>query len=274
MKQDANCNKPKQVQSNNINYHKRTHPPSNKAAYSAAHHFASSKLICHYCKQRHAITRCNEFLALTIDERRKQMEKRNLCINCFRGNHESSEYKATSACSICNTMGHHTLLHKDVAVRTTEPMTTNHELPSASSNSCLHHTEPDVLLSTAIILVEDSVGSFHRCRCLLDVGSQLNLLSRAFFEKLNTARLNIKMSIFGVKANHSQTSHMTDVVIHSLHAPYKKNIRCHILERVTANIPINTFYKSKIQIPQDMVLADPQFNVSQPVDMILGAEVF
>lgn len=49
-----------------------------------AHHAAIATLACHYCQKSHVINRCNEFLALSVEERRKQAEKRNLCRGCLR----------------------------------------------------------------------------------------------------------------------------------------------------------------------------------------------
>lgn len=276
MKQDSNNGKFKQTPFN-TGQPRKVQPTIHKAAYSATNNSVPAKLSCHYCKQRHVITKCNEFLALSVEQRRKQIEKRNLCVNCFRDNHKTPDCKATT-CKVCNTSGHHTLLHRDKAPSVTitqpQPVIPNAELSSTSSNSCIQNTEPDVILSTAIILIEDSTGNLHRCRCLLDVGSQLNLLSKSLSEKLNTVKLNTNMSIWGVNASYSQTSQMTDVIIHSLHTPYKKGIRCHVIEKVTTNIPVNSFVKTKIQIPQQFNLADSQFNVSQPIDLIVGAEVF
>lgn len=66
---------------------------------------------------------------------------------------------------------------------------------------------------------------------------------------------------------------MTDIKILSLHTSYKTKIRCHILDCVTANIPINSLNKASIHIP-DYVKADPKFNISQTIDLILGAGIF
>lgn len=40
------------------------------------------------------------------------------------------------------------------------------------------------------------------------------------------------------------------------------------------NIPVHSFKREKIRIPEEVRLADPDFNVNQPVDLILNADVF
>ncbi|XP_018323619.1 uncharacterized protein LOC108735897 [Agrilus planipennis] len=47
-----------------------------------------------------------------------------------------------------------------------------------------------------------------------------------------------------------------------------------ITERVTSNLPIVSFNTENLSIPSDICLANPDFNKSRPVDLLLGAEVF
>lgn len=241
-----------------------------------SHHVITSKLICYYCKCNHAITRCSEFLALSVPERHKQVQKRSLCQNCLRDNHDSSACKSVIPCKLCNRTGHHTLLHRDIEIRLGSSSSKPPEViaSSVTASSYSKRTEPNVILSTAVVLAEDSRGNFHKCRCLLDVGSQLNLLSSKFKEKLNLKTDKVKMSVCGIGETCTNVSESTNIVIKSVHTQFTAKINCYISERVTVDLSTASFDLSQFIIPDNVQLADPQFNVSGPIDLIIGAEVF
>jgi hypothetical protein len=43
---------------------------------------------------------------------------------------------------------------------------------------------------------------------------------------------------------------------------------------VTENLPAQTFSSKALNLPQSLQLADPHFNVSGPIDMLMGAQLF
>lgn len=153
-------------------------------------HVTAAKFSCHYCKQNHNIVKCEEFLVMSVSERRRQVEKRGLCLKRLRTNHVTKDCKVTSACRVCNEKDHHTLLHQDrvVTSENSEPQ------PSTSQFSTNHHCfqtrEPSVILSTAVVFIQDEVGNNQKCRCLLDMGSQLNLISKSICERLKLKTFN------------------------------------------------------------------------------------
>ncbi|CAH2009395.1 unnamed protein product [Acanthoscelides obtectus] len=52
------------------------------------------------------------------------------------------------------------------------------------------------------------------------------------------------------------------------------DINCLVIPRITDKLPIVSFDSSSLNIPRDTELADPQFNISDEVDILLGSEVF
>jgi hypothetical protein len=55
-----------------------------------------------------------------------------------------------------------------------------------------------VLLSTALTYVKNNKNNFHKCRALLDVGSQSNIIKESLAKKLNLNLSNNNISIQGV----------------------------------------------------------------------------
>ncbi|KAH0814817.1 hypothetical protein GEV33_007974 [Tenebrio molitor] len=46
------------------------------------------------------------------------------------------------------------------------------------------------------------------------------------------------------------------------------------IDKVTENLPAQTFSSNALNLPQSLQLADPHFNVSGPIDMLMGAQLF
>ncbi|CAG7819937.1 unnamed protein product, partial [Allacma fusca] len=79
---------------------------------------------------------------------------------------------------------HHTMIHEETySTKPTAPAGESKSKDEASS----HHSLGDdtqVLLGTAILLVEDAEGHMLRCRALLDSGSQASFISEDCFTRL------------------------------------------------------------------------------------------
>lgn len=162
--------------------------------YNRASHAMSAKFVCYFCKGRHFISQCQKFLSLSIPDRINEAKNRKWCLNCLRNNHAINNCKATG-CSICKSCLHHTLLHEEQAetkIATTRTVTQS-AIPQASANYC--RSSKHVVLSTAFIKVLDFFGNYQQCRSLLDVGSQLNLISKATCERLNLKTKRNKMLV-------------------------------------------------------------------------------
>lgn len=204
-----------------------------------------------------------------MGERRSQVNKRKLCFICIRKNHAATMCKTSTRCKVCNDKGHHTFLHLDVVNNSTvETMNT-----SSSINHCSPHNVQDVVLSTAVVFVKDFSGRFHECRCLLDPGSQLNLLSY-MCRRLNLKLGKTKISVLRVAGACNTILQTADITIKSLNSSYQTNILCYVTERPTSNVPINSFKIKRIEIPEDISLADPKFNINGSIDLILNARIF
>lgn len=226
----------------------------------------TNNLSCYFCKKPHPVNKCEDFLKLSITERFNEIKKRNMCTNCFRLNHRSSECKA-SGCRICHSR-HHTLLH----VFRTIPEVQATSTPIA--NCCTSFSKSQVLLSTAIVLVKDASGNFKKCRSILDGGSQVSILSQAMCNLLNVETKRTNLTITGINDTCSNTVKTANIILRSLHHPYETSLECCVLQNVTANLPTESFDKSGLEIPERVNLADPNFNENGPIDLLLGANVF
>ncbi|CAI6352636.1 unnamed protein product [Macrosiphum euphorbiae] len=131
-----------------------------------------------------------------------------------------------------------------------------------------------VMLSTAVIKVYDKMGNAIHCRALLDSGSQNNFVTEYMAQTLQLGRNKIKSDVSGIgQSVHTITSAVT-VKIRSRTSDYEKTISCLILPRLTNDIPAQVIDPKRINVPDNIVLADKAYNKPQKIDMLLGNELF
>ncbi|KAJ8944266.1 hypothetical protein NQ318_009643 [Aromia moschata] len=234
---------------------------------------------CNFCKGTHLIYRCRDFLKLTAKLRFKEVKRLNLCTNCLRTDHTVSDCKSGS-CRVC-AKKHNSLLHFDEVdttkgnqgqqpsntVSQTESVSQTNQLDSNQERSVNTHCSVPrqlyVLLSTAIVQLEGNKGNKITCRALLDSGSQSNFIVSNLAQRLGTRITKINWPVTGI--NQSTTN---------IHSRTEACVKSPLNDKITQNIPTISFDLSKLDIPSDITLADPDFSKSAPIDVLLGAEIF
>ncbi|CAK9810555.1 hypothetical protein ANTQUA_LOCUS6474 [Anthophora quadrimaculata] len=181
-----------------------------------------------------------------------------------------------STCRKCGKK-HHTLLHLE-----------NHSFKNINENS--NTTDPtssqavaliassefknEVLLSTARLLILDKNNRIHECRVLLDPGSQRNFITERFAAYLRLPKnpLNIKAS--GIGRQENRIKYAVEAQINSANSKFKCKATFLTLPEITSPLPSRTFDKGILRIPENLVLADPLFNKSSNIDLLLGEYLY
>lgn len=82
------------------------------------------------------------------------------------------------------------------------------------------------------------------------------------------------MTLTGINGRNKIINERVSFVIKSKHNNFKTNITCLVLEKIVDDLPNITVDINKEKIPNNIKLADPNFNVSTPIDMLIGATLF
>jgi hypothetical protein len=239
---------------------------------SSKHQSSSNSVIinkqsCAFCKKtNHSLHQCTSFLRLSTDEKLKQVISLKLCENCLRSNHSTANCKSNNTCRDCKNR-HHTLLH---GTKTQ----INDSVPSTSTVSHCNAQHSENLLLTAVVLVKDCHEKYHQCRALLDAGSQSNFITRHLTNKLKLKTIPITHKIIGINAQPSNVTESVNINIKSICSDYGSNLNCLVLSKITGNLPLTSFSKEGLRIPQHLELADKAFNVKGPIDLLLGTGLF
>ncbi|UYV66056.1 hypothetical protein LAZ67_3006301 [Cordylochernes scorpioides] len=232
---------------------------------------------CILCHQIHKLNDCHRFINLPLPKKWELVKKHKLCQNCLRANHEISKCLITSRCKNCK-QNHHTLLHEYNSEPSIPQPTTSQEMLISTNTICNVmplETETNILLSTALIKVKAKDGSFVLCRALVDNGSQICLISEQCCHKLGLEKMKNSYTLKGVGdivVNNSTSQVEIEFTPH--HNDQLFSARAFVVGRVTADLPNFQIQSADFPHLENLLLADPEFYVTKPIDLILGADTF
>ena len=155
----------------------------------------------------------------------------------------------------------------------------SHEEKSSLFPQSLHrYVNNEVLLSTAEVLILEPSGRYTKCRVLLDSGSQVSFITSACAMKLNLETTKTHLHVQGIGDSIADpVGYFTRLTLRSFHDPtYNCEIKAYLVPRVTGDLPTVSFTDAMYKWPHLSVLrlADPQYNLSRRVDLLLGADAF
>ena len=225
---------------------------------------------CGLCGGNHFVLFCGAYKAKSASERREALVTANLCFNCL-GRHQVAECPSDKRCQRCERK-HHTSIHEDDEVSDTPE-----ELPVSTNTSRLETPAlPAVLLATARIQVLPPDGEPQEVRALIDQGSEVSLVSEALAQQLRLPRGPSSIRIVGIGGRHSERAHG------QVRLEFKARSTCAGHQTTTALVlPRITSYQPRLGTRtgswahlDGLVLADPDFTGDDPIDVLLGADVY
>uniref|UniRef100_A0A182R2X9 Peptidase A2 domain-containing protein n=1 Tax=Anopheles funestus TaxID=62324 RepID=A0A182R2X9_ANOFN len=154
------------------------------------------------------------------------------------------------------------------------------ECPCERIITCLNHAYLKPLvdiaenLSTAIVYVLTRNKFRVPARELIDSGAQMTLISERLAQQLHLPREAMHMPIAGIGTSVSQVeSHVLTKLI-SFNSSFECVLHFMVLPKLFPRLPSVSVIVNEWNIANNIKLADPQFNVSSEIDLMLGAEIF
>ncbi|XP_017797129.1 PREDICTED: uncharacterized protein LOC108578330, partial [Habropoda laboriosa] len=174
---------------------------------------------------------------------------------------------------------HHKLLHRVSAPRSNT--TTSEESKQSKPNtttSCVAHSDrsplEQVVLSTAVVHIEDKQGQRIPCRALLDSGSQSNFITYKLCKKLGIRYEPTDVQVSGLAGKANTIKERVNVRITSTVNSFSANISCLAIKNITQDMPNVVLDRLVKCRPSHIPLADPQFDNGRQIDMLIGAGLF
>ncbi|XP_055714979.1 uncharacterized protein LOC129809188 [Phlebotomus papatasi] len=276
-----NENKPKKQQQNGAQ------PKDNKKNFHI-----STNSACEICNAPHKIFMCKKFKDLTPQQRKDQVKQHKLCYNCLSSHHRYEDCSSTKTCKQCNGK-HNTLLHFNKAKKEqgeSQPSTSAHHSdvqenePEQGDNNnhqkdviSLYVKPKQKILPTALIKIRAHNGRWDIFRALVDTGSAETFISEEAVQNLALPRQKINAPIQGIgQASAGISKYSVELQIKPR---FPSNIALHeralVLPKLTGMMPSRSISATATKhINNNMILADPTFNIPGPIDLILGINLY
>ncbi|UYV62399.1 hypothetical protein LAZ67_2000421 [Cordylochernes scorpioides] len=237
---------------------------------------------CILCKSgHHPLYMCNLFCKMPLKEKLNVVKGHKLCFNCLRKGHFSWNCRLNQRCKVCKGK-HHTMIHYDkpstegasAQVENTTPK--EHEsainLTNTQQANC---NDSHVLLATARIKIKNGLGKLCTCRALLDSGSQVTMITKGCCERLGLVQRKSDRMIIGVGNTPVQHSSSTvSVTFCPLNNSEEFSVEAVVTGVLTSEIPNFRLKDPNWPTLKSLKLADPEFYIQAPIDMILGADIY
>ncbi|UYV80658.1 hypothetical protein LAZ67_19001272 [Cordylochernes scorpioides] len=147
--------------------------------------------------------------------------------------------------------------------------------PVQHSSSTANCNDSHVLLATAGIKIKNGLGKLCTCRALLDSGSQVTMITKGCCERLGLVQRKSDRMIIGVGNTPVQHSSSTvSVTFCPLNNSEEFSVEAVVTGVLTSEIPNFRLKDPNWPTLKNLKLADPEFYIQAPIDMILGADIY
>ncbi|XP_055622473.1 uncharacterized protein LOC129766046 [Toxorhynchites rutilus septentrionalis] len=284
----------------NSTHHRRPSLPFKMSTHAVTE---SSAPKCHACDQHHPLVRCSKFEKMTLAERLRTVNSKRLCLNCFRHDHFARDCSFSYSCRVCKKK-HHSMLHpgyiensnrfgtespsnsaiysggppqqsSNVQSRISFQEVSNaSKLQTVKCSSTIYNPHPTVFMLTVVLRIVDVYGKEHFARALLDSASQPNLMSDRLAQLLRLRRQKVNVLVHGIgeKPEHATESVTTKIL--SRKNEFAKDVSFLVLKRMMSKLPAEDVLVERWNLPGDVFLADPGFNRSSEIDLVIGTQFF
>ena len=130
------------------------------------------------------------------------------------------------------------------------------------------------IIPTAVVIVQDSCGSFQTVRTLLDSCSEINFISEETAKRLKLKFYSVKQEVSGIGDVRAPIKFEVMATIKSRTTEFEWSSIFLVAKTISARQPGEQLEIHSWKLPKDIKLADPLFHKPQRIDMLISAEVF
>lgn len=134
-----------------------------------------------------------------------------------------------------------------------------------------------ILLGTAIVEVVNRCGYSNNVRALCDNGSQVNLITESTVQRLRLTREKSAISLSGIGGNAAlSTRGVVNIKIRpSFESEFEIDVQMLVVTKITSEMPATRLERGQWSHIEELnPLADVNFHLPQPVEVLLGAEIW
>ncbi|XP_011689951.1 PREDICTED: uncharacterized protein LOC105451279 [Wasmannia auropunctata] len=126
-------------------------------------------------------------------------------------------------------------------------------------------------MATATIFIQDRERNLIKCRALLDTCATASFISESFVRRLKLPVTACSLPIGAINSMNTVSKGVIRIVIRSLYSEFSKELICLSIPTISDLVPAEIFPRETLKIPHNIQLADPEFHLPRPVDILIGA---
>ena len=174
---------------------------------------------------------------MTVPQRKEHVCSNNVCQNCLKPGHSSSECRSDYRCKFCSGK-HHSMIHQ-------EGTGTPGQTPTATVNTTASPSTdqiPSSLLMTCQVMLTGPTGRTMVARALVDSGATMSLITNKAMRTLALKKSKTCVSIKGVQNTESGPARcLTNFVLSPIHnADLTYPVVAAAMPEVTCNLPLRS----------------------------------
>lgn len=234
------------------------------------------------CESPHPLFKCNLFRNKTPQQRFDILKQHKLCFNCLAEGHSTSECSNQHTCKTCNRK-HHTMVHTAPVAAAGGQARQNDTSINCRQNVESHFTAQQqqkkistAVLATAQVNILSKPGVETQSRVFLDGGSEVSLITIAMAKKLRLPLHNSNFQITGLGS--TEVGESTAVTSFIMKPRFTSTITIPVtalvVHEISKKMPKDNIDSAKWSHLNNLQLADPNFGVPAPIDIMIGSDLF
>lgn len=240
---------------------------------------------CVLCLNKyHLLYSCFKFQGLSIQEKWHTVRNHNQCVNCLGNNHNGDQCKSTFSCKVCQGR-HHTLLHvydttQSEIIVMQPSATTSSTLLTLEDNNPLNSfltssrgDNTNILGTAKANIFNHLTGKQASIRVLIDPCSEISYIVDPIVQALDLHRARYcgQITAFG-GVTAGEIDHLVQFKLKSIHSAFEFQVTAAVTNCITGDLPSQSVSLEEFHVPSDLPLADPAFNFSGPIHVLLGVD--
>lgn len=147
-------------------------------------------------------------------------------------------------------------------------------LQCKKSSVTLSSLKNTILLGTAMVILISKNGKKVTCKALLDSGSQVNIVTQRIVRRLGALTNGAHLIIHCIGDTNKEAKGGLHLKLTSPRSKFEADLEAFVLKSIVPQQPHTSIHISSWDIPKDLKLSDPSFNVPSSIDVLLGAEFY
>ncbi|XP_018400048.1 PREDICTED: uncharacterized protein LOC108777614 [Cyphomyrmex costatus] len=129
----------------------------------------------------------------------------------------------------------------------------------------------ETLLTSAIVYIRDHKRNRIKCRVLLDTCATANFITESLAKCLNAHVTKYSTPVGTINTMNTESKGIVHITIQSTRDDFSKDLTCLLIPTIAELIPAEVFPRNAVKIPANVNLADPEFHLPRPVDLLIGS---